>query len=156
MRVLFLCHTNMCRSPLAEGLLKTIFKNKQIDAVVDSAGFEAFHINEYPDSRAIKKAQENGIDISTKRVRLFNRDDFDKFDKIYVMDTNAYRNALYFARDEKDVSKIDYLMNVIRPGKNESVPDPFYRKLEACDETYDILRNACERIAQGIESQHLN
>lgn len=156
MKVLFLCHANMCRSPLAEGLLKHILKINNVDAQVDSAGFEAFHINESPDDRAVQKARANGIDISKKKVRLFTKDDFDRFDKIYVMDTLAYRNALYFARDEKDKMKVDYLMNVISPGKNESIPDPFYRVLSASDETYDLLQKACKKIADEITTQPLN
>jgi len=156
MNVLFLCNANMCRSPLAEGLLKHILKVRSIKAEVDSAGFEVFHINDSPDIRAILTGQEYGIDISSKKVRLFTVHDFDRFDKIYVMDTLAYRNAIEFARNEEDKRKIDYLMNLIKPGKNESVPDPFYRKLEACDETYNILRSACERIADGMSEEILN
>lgn len=156
MKVLFLCHANMCRSPLAEGLLKHILKLNNIDAQVDSAGFEAFHINESPDDRAIMKARAKGIDISKKKVRLFTKDDFDNFDKIYVMDTLAYRNALYFARNEEDKLKVDYLMNVIAPGKNESVPDPFYRTLSAGDETFELLQQACKKIADDMITQPMN
>lgn len=156
MKVLFLCHANMCRSPLAEGLLKHILKLNNIDAEVDSAGFEAYHINESPDDRAIQKAREKGIDISEKRVRLFTREDFDRFDRIYVMDTLAYRNALYFARGEEDKQKVDYLMNVVYPGKNESVPDPFYRNLSSTDETFELLHEACKKIAGELSSQLLN
>jgi protein-tyrosine phosphatase len=156
MKVLFLCHANMCRSPLAEGLLRHILKMNNISAEVDSAGFEAFHINESPDDRAIQKAREQGIDISSKRVRLFTKDDFDQFDKIYVMDTLSYRNALYFARNEEDKQKVDYLLNVITPGKNESVPDPFYRSLAASEETFELLHKACKKIADEMISQPLN
>jgi protein-tyrosine phosphatase len=156
MNVLFLCHANMCRSPLAEGLLKLILKSRNINATVDSAGFEAYHINESPDNRAIQKAKEKGIDITAKKVRLFTREDFDRFDKIYVMDTIAYRNAMYFVRNDQDKSKVDFLMNLIKPGKNESVPDPFYRDLEACDETYEILNDACLKIADNISKEYVN
>jgi protein-tyrosine phosphatase len=156
MKVLFLCHANMCRSPLAEGLLKHILKLNNIDAEVDSAGFEAFHINESPDDRAISRAKENGIDISKKKVRLFTQTDFDRFDKIYVMDTLAYRNALYFARDESDRAKVDYLMNVIKPGKNESIPHPFYGDHEAAEDTYILLQQACSKIAEQLSSRSLN
>lgn len=148
--ILFLCHTNMCLSPLAEGMLKSILAKKNIDANVDSAGFEVYHINESPDKRAIKKCKENGIDISLKRVRLFSKDDFDKFDKIYVMDTLSKRNALYFARNEGDKHKIDFLMNLIIPGKNESVTDCFFEKLEAGDETFIMLEQACSVIATTV------
>ncbi len=146
----------MCRSPLAEGLLKHILKLNNIDAVVDSAGFEAYHINESPDDRAVSKARERGIDISKKKVRLFTREDFDNFDKIYVMDTLAYRNALYFARDERDRMKVDYLMNVINPGMNESIPDPFFRNTTVTDETFELLQTACSRIAEEITNPQLN
>ena len=146
----------MCRSPLAEGLLKLILKKRNINAFVDSAWFESLHINESPDNRAIQKGLEHGIDITEKKVRLFSIVDFDRFDIIYVMDTLAYRNAMYFARDENDKNKVEFVMNLIRPGKNESVPDPFYRKLDACDETYEILNDACVRIANNISSEYVN
>lgn len=155
MNVLFLCHANMCRSPLAEGLLKLILKNRNIRAIVDSAGFEAYHINEPPDKRAIQKGLKHGIDITAKKVRLFTREDYDRFDKIYVMDTSAYRSAMYFARNDQDKEKVEFLMNLIKPGKNESVPDPFYHNLEACDETYEILNDACLRIADNIAEEYV-
>ena len=148
--VLFLCQTNLCLSPMAEGILKDILKKKNIEAVVDSAGFEVYHINEQPDKRAIKKGMEQGFDISVKKARLFSRDDLAKFDKIYVMDTLSNRNALYFAKTPEEKNKIVFLMNVIHPGKNESVPDCFYGKLESADETYKILDKACKLIAKEM------
>ncbi len=156
MKVLFLCYANMCRSPLAEGLLKLIFKDKNINGVVDSAGFEAYHINESPDDYVIKRAMAKGIDISTKRVRLFTQVDFDRFDKIYVMDTLAYRNAIEFARNEEDKAKVDFLMNVINPGKNEPIPNPHAQNMDAYDQTFDLLHRACERIADTITESQLN
>jgi len=141
----------MCLSPLAEGLLKSILAKKNIKANVDSAGFEVYHINESPDKRAVKKGRDHGIDIVDKKARLFSRDDFDKFDKIYVMDTLSNRNAIYFARNEQDKSKVDFLMNVISPGKNQSVPDCFYSKLDAGDETFKILEKACSLIARKMK-----
>jgi protein-tyrosine phosphatase len=146
----------MCRSPLAEGLLKLIFKNRKIDAFVDSAGFEAYYINESPEDQVIRKALDKGVDISTKRVRLFTQTDFDKFDKIYVMDTLAYRNAIEFARDDMDRMKVDFLMNVINPGKNEPIPNPHAQNAEAYDQTFELLHKACERIADTLKEQQLN
>lgn len=156
MKILFLCNANMCRSPLAEGLLKLIFKEKKIEGQVDSAGFEAYHINESPYIHTRREAQKNGIDISTKRVRLFNQSDFDHFDKIYVMDTFAYRNAIEFARGDADKAKVDFLMNVINPGKNEPVPVPHAQSEEAYEATYKLLQKACERIAETISKEQLN
>jgi protein-tyrosine phosphatase len=148
--ILFLCYANMCLSPLAEGVLNRILKEKNIQANIDSAGFEAYHINEPPDKRAVSKGFELGIDISDKRVRLFSREDLKKFDRIYVMDTLAYRNAIDFARSEEERNKIDFLMNVLHPGQNESVPDPFYARMEASNEAFRILEIACEKIAETI------
>lgn len=156
MKILFLCNANMCRSPLAEGLLKLIFKERNIDATVDSAGFEAYHINDSLDSKVIHHALDAGIDISTKRVRLFSRNDFDNFDKIYVMDNLSYRNAVYFARDEKDIAKVDFLMNVVRPGRNEAVPDPYRRQPDSWDKAISVLREACEKIADSMTTEQLN
>ncbi|MEZ5196064.1 MAG: low molecular weight protein-tyrosine-phosphatase [Bacteroidales bacterium] len=156
MKVLFLCHANMCRSPLAAGLLKLILKTRNIDAEVDSAGFEAYHINEPPDARAIAIGLGHGFDISGSRVRLFTPADFDQFDKIYVMDTLAYRNAIYFARNEGDIEKLEFLMNVLIPGKNESVPDPFFRNLDDSDKTFNILSQACTKIADSLVSKSVN
>jgi protein-tyrosine phosphatase len=156
MKILFLCNANMCRSPIAEGLLRLIFNKRKIDAIVDSAGFEALHINELPDERAVQTAFKHGIDISTKRMRLFSHNDFDMFDKIYVMDTLTYRNAMYFARSESDKKKVDFLMNVIDPGRNKPVPDPLYEDIEAGDKTYDILIKACNKIADQVAVGQLN
>jgi len=148
--VLFLCYANMCLSPLAEGLTNRILKEMNLNVRVDSAGFEAYHINEYPDKRAIRKGLELGIDISDKKVRLFSRKDLKNFDFIFVMDTHSYRMAMDFAKTDLERNKIDYLMNVIHPGQNESVPDPFYSKLEAGDETFRILETACRKIVQDL------
>jgi protein-tyrosine phosphatase len=143
----------MCQSPLAEGLLKQILQQRNLKAEVDSAGFEVYHINESPDKRAVKKGLEHGIDITNKKVRLFSSEDFNKFDKIYVMDTLAYRNAIDFARNKEDKKKVDFLMNLISEGKNESVPDPYYGKLEAGEESFNILQKACNKIADEIQKQ---
>lgn len=156
MKILFLCYANMCRSPLAEGLLKLILKKHNIEATVESAGFEVFHINEAPDAWAIKKAAEKGIDISANRVRMFKPDDFDLYDKIYVMDTLSYENALHFARTEEDMKKVDYVMNVMKPENNQSVPDPFHGSSDAADGTFEILQSVCEKIAESISKEQLN
>lgn len=150
MNILFVCNGNKCRSPLAAGILRQKLVHKKMSAIVDSAGFEAFYINESPDKRAIEKGLEHGIDISENQVRLFNTNDFDDYDKIYVMDLVAYRSAVYFARNDSDKTKLDYLMNIIKPDRNESVPDPFYRDLDACDTTFRILNDACEEIANKV------
>ena len=154
MKILFVCLANTCRSPLAAGILKKKLTERQLEAEVDSAGFEAYHINELPDERAIMAGYNHNIDISYHRAKLFTYDYYDIYDIIYVMDSVTYRNALYFARDNNDKDKVDFLMNVINPGKNAPVPDPFYRNLEACEETYKLLDEACEKIAEKIQLTH--
>jgi protein-tyrosine phosphatase len=156
MNVLFVCNSNMCRSPLAVGVLKKKLNERNLEAKVESAGFEAFYINEPPENRAVEEGLKHNIDISDNKVRLFSSEDFSKFDKIYVMDTLAYRNALYFANDDNDKSKVEFLLNLIKPGKNESVPDPFYRKLDACEETFSIMDTACDKIAEIIAKSRVN
>lgn len=148
--ILFLCYANTFLSPLAEGILNRIVKEKNMEAEIDSAGFEAYHINETPDHRAVKKARELGFDISGKKVRLFSRQDFKKFDHIYVMDTLAYRHALDFAKTDEERNKIDFLMNLLDPGLNKSVPDPLYSNLEAGEETIKILEKACYKISMSL------
>ena len=156
MNVLFVCNSNTCRSPLAVGVLRKKLNERNLEAKVESAGFEAFNINEPPENRAVEEAIKHGINISDNKARLFSSEDFGKFDKIYVMDTLAYRNALYFAKNDKDKGKLEFLLNLVKPGRNESVPDPFYRKLEACEETFHIMDTACDKIAEIIAKSRVN
>lgn len=152
MNILFVCLGNICRSPIAHGLMQRKYEEKKIDGIVDSAGFESFHINDPPDPRVIKIAGENGLDLSRKRARLFSSEDFDKFDRIYVMDLKNYRDVMYFARNEKDKAKVDFIMNMLEPGKNKAVPDPYYRSIGACAEVYEILDKATDKILDEILS----
>jgi protein-tyrosine phosphatase len=132
MNILFVCLGDVCRSPLAEGLLKKKFKENNIDGLVDSAGFESFTINEPPDKRVVETAEKPGIELKG-RSRIFVKDDFDKFDKIYVMDTKNFRDVKDLARSKQDLEKIDYLLNVLHPGKNETVPDPYLQGEYDCN-----------------------
>ena len=99
-KILMICLGNICRSPLAEGILKS--KVNHLDIEVDSAGTAAYHLGEHPDIRSIEIAKKYGIDLSNQRARQFSINDFDKFDKIYAMDTSNYANIIALARDESD------------------------------------------------------
>ena len=99
------CLGNICRSPLAEGILK--HKTKNLDVVVDSAGTASYHVGSLPDSRSIEIANKNGIDLTDQRARQFSEKDFDDFDKIYAMDTNNYSNIISLARNQSDRDKVD-------------------------------------------------
>jgi len=151
MKILFVCLGNICRSPLAEGILKSKLKKKGIQAEIDSAGFESYHINEPPDIRALKIAEKHGIDITEKKCRLFVADDFDNFDVIYVMDTSNHRDVQYFSRTDEDMDKVKYLLSVI-DGKNKSVPDPYYGGESGFENIFTIIEEACEKIAKMLDN----
>ncbi len=148
MNVLFVCLGNICRSPMAEGILKKMYADKAIAGKVESAGFESYHINEPPDPKAITAAAKKSIDISNCKSRLFKADDFDNFDRIYVMDTQNMGDVRDAARNESDMDKVDYLMNVLYPGLNKTVPNPYHSGTEDCDKVFDLLYQACEKIVE--------
>lgn len=145
MNVLFICMGNICRSPLAEALLKKKYSENNISGEVSSAGFESFFINEPPDSRAREIAEKHGLNLSG-RARIFLKSDFDRFDKIFVMDTQNYRDVLDLARSEQDKRKIDYMLNVLEPGRNKTMPDPFRNGLKDMDSVYFLIDKATDKI----------
>ncbi len=151
MKILFVCLGNICRSPLAEGILKSKLKKRGIQSKVESAGFESYHINEPPDPRALKIAEKHGIDITENKCRLFVADDFDNFDVIYVMDTSNYRDVQYFSRNDDDMDKVKYLLSVIS-GKNKSVPDPYYGGESGFENIFNLLEEACDKIAETLDN----
>jgi protein-tyrosine phosphatase len=145
MNVLFICNGNICRSPIAEALLRKKFKAKNLDGEVSSAGFESYNINEPPDPLAMELSDKFDFELDHK-ARLFLKDDFNKFDKIYVMDTGSYRNVKYLAGNENDLKKIDYLMNVVEPGKNKTIPNPFLSGKMEMIAIYNLLDKATDKI----------
>ncbi|MDP2423047.1 MAG: low molecular weight phosphotyrosine protein phosphatase, partial [Bacteroidales bacterium] len=118
--------------------------------MVESAGFEPYHVGERPDRRAITVARKNGVDISGHHARLFSVDDFDNFDMIYVMDQRNYRDVTFVARDENDKNKIDYILNLIHKFKNQTVPDPYYGNESDFELTYQLLESACDKIVAKL------
>ena len=138
------CLGNICRSPLAEGILK--HKTKNLDVVVDSAGTASYHVGSLPDSRSIEIANKNGIDLTDQRARQFSEKDFDDFDKIYAMDTNNYSNIISLARNQSDRDKVDVILNELTPKSYDSVPDPYYGAGDGFQIVYDMLDNACDAI----------
>lgn len=112
--------------------------------MVDSCGFESFHVGDQPDSRALAVSKKRGIDISGHRARLFCDRDFEEFDMIFVMDSTHYKNVMRRSKDPKDQLKVDYFLNVLDPGLNLDVPDPWYHDLNAFEKVYMQLDEACE------------
>lgn len=144
------CLGNICRSPLAEGIMQQNINLYGIKAEVDSAGFEPFHTGDSPDERAIKVAHNNGIDISGYRARLFQTADFDLFDRIYVMDDNNYTDVMRKARNDSDRRKVDFILNELYPGSNDIVPDPYYGRFSDFEEVFDLLDQSIEIIAKKL------
>lgn len=149
-KVLMVCLGNICRSPLAEGLLK--HKTDSQLVIVDSAGTGGYHIGNPPDPRSIDVAQKYGINISTQRCRKFSVIDFDAFDLIYVMDKSNYANVIAKSRSEKDTSKVALLLSEIDVAISE-VPDPYYDALDGFEQVYHLIAKACDAIANKLEEK---
>jgi low molecular weight protein-tyrosine phosphatase len=147
-RILMVCLGNICRSPLAEGILKS--KNFNFKTFIDSAGTGAYHISEKPDKRSIAIAKENGIDITDQRARKFLHEDFDEFDFIYVMDNSNYADVIALARDDNDKSKVKLILNEVFPNENSDVPDPYYGGDLGFKNVYNMLDNACDVIVKKL------
>lgn len=142
------CLGNICRSPLAEGILKS--KLFRADVIIDSAGTGAYHIAEKPDNRSIAIAKINGIDITDQRARKFLVEDFDEFDIIYVMDQENYRDVVSLARNSNDVTKVEMILNEVFPNENLDVPDPYTGGDYGFKNVYKMLDEACDIIAKKI------
>lgn len=150
MKILMVCMGNICRSPLAEGIMKSKLKQYGIDGVVDSAGTISTHIGEAPDHRSCEIAMENGIDITDQRARLFQISDFDAFDRIFVMDKKNYSNIIKIAETQEQRQKVEMIMNRLEPGSNIGVPDPFYGNRAEFEKVFQMLDATCEAIAKSI------
>ncbi len=144
------CLGNICRSPLAEGILKS--KLFRANVIIESAGTGAYHINERPDVRSINIAKINGIDISGQRARKFSLKDFDEFDLIYVMDSSNYRDVIKMAKNEEDRKKVKMILNEVFPNENLDVPDPYVGGDFGFKSVYNMLDEACDIIAKKINS----
>ncbi|MEM7104067.1 MAG: low molecular weight protein-tyrosine-phosphatase [Bacteroidota bacterium] len=151
MKILMVCLGNICRSPLAEGIMQKMINDHNLPWEVDSAGTGAWHIGESPDPRSQKVAMQNGLDISHQRARQFHAGDFDTFDYIIVMDSSNYRNVSQLARNEADMEKVELIMNFVQPGYNQAVPDPYYAQ-DGFGEVYEMLIEACDAFIKTVTS----
>ncbi len=143
------CLGNICRSPLAEGILRSKIPDGTI--VVDSAGTAGYHIGESPDPRSVDIARKNNIDISHQKCRKFLVSDFDDFDRIYVMDNSNYQHVVNLARNLQDKKKVDLILNLIYPGEDMDVPDPYYGGAQGFRDVFNMLDRACDVLVNELK-----
>ncbi|SMO52248.1 low molecular weight protein-tyrosine-phosphatase [Solitalea koreensis] len=144
MKILMVCLGNICRSPMAEGIMRDLVKKSNLDWQVDSCGTGSWHIGEPPHKVAQLTAKKFGTDISDLRARQFHPGDFDAFDKILVMDQSNYADVMVQARSEKDREKVDLILNLTLPGRNCEVADPWFDNT-MFDAVYKQLEQACQQ-----------
>ena len=152
MKILFVCLGNICRSPLAEGIMRAKILKYNLNIEVDSAGTGAWHAGEHPDKRAIAIAGKYGVDISQLRASKFCVEDFDRFDKIYVMDLQNKRDVLNLTSQNAASQKVELILNIPYPTTNAEVPDPWFGGNEDFDEVFRLLDYACERLVEILKN----
>ena len=147
-KILMVCLGNICRSPLAEGIMRAKLSK---DFIVDSAGTGCWHAGELPDKRSISTAKNRGLDITSQRARQFKISDFDTFDYIYVMDNSNYKDVMALAPNDEAKSKVKLILNELFPNENVDVPDPYYGGQDGFENVFDMLNEACDVIAGKLK-----
>jgi len=148
MKILMVCLGNICRSPLAEGILQHKADMAGLKWKVDSAGTANYHVGEPPHKLSQKVARVNGINISQQCCRQFKKDDMLAFDKIYVMDSENYIDVRRISGELWDEEKTDLLLNELYPGKNMGVPDPWYGNEDGYHKVFKLISDACDMIIE--------
>ena len=147
------CLGNICRSPLAEGILQQKAWNAGLKWSVESAGTNSYHTGEPPHPLSQKVAKLNGIDICSQRARRFEAADFERFDKIYAMAEDVIDDMKRIAKGKFDASKVELLLNELYPGKNMDVPDPWYGPEPGYHSVYKLIDEACDAIVKKYSNQ---
>ncbi|WP_055436490.1 low molecular weight protein-tyrosine-phosphatase [Lacinutrix algicola] len=150
-RILMVCLGNICRSPLAHGILDSKLNTEHFE--VDSAGTSNYHIGSLPDKRSIAVARKNNLDITNQRGRQFIIEDFETYDYIYVMDKSNFENVIKMARNVEDIAKVKLILNESHPDKNLEVPDPYYGGDSGFDDVFNMLDKACTIITQRLKDK---
>ena len=153
MKILMVCLGNICRSPLADGLLRHKVQRDGISATVDSAGTANYHTGGPPDERMTETAMNNGIDLSSLRARQFGVSDFDSFDLIYVMDHSNNHNVTRLARNQDDINKVRLILDELgHTNTIQEVPDPYYGGQAGFDHVFDLLDRATDVILEKLKN----
>ena len=153
-RVLVVCLGNICRSPLAEGILRAKLKDKSVDSLVDSAGTSHWHVGEKPDKRSIEVAAKNNIDISFQRARSFSAADFETFDLIFAMDQDNYTDIISLAKSDEERKKVHVFLNYAGLG-NKPVPDPYYGGETGFEKVFKMLDEASDSVTDRIIKEYI-
>jgi len=148
-KILMVCLGNICRSPLAEGILASKLPKDKFK--IDSAGTGSWHIGQSPDERSIAVAKKNKIDISKQKGRQFNTSDFDVFDYIYVMDNSNFKDITKLAKTSEQRKKVKLILNELFPNENVDVPDPYFGLQDGFENVYKMLDEACNLIAAKLQ-----
>lgn len=143
MNILMVCLGNICRSPLAQGILEEKIRAHDLDWQVDSAGTGSWHAGEQPDSRSVAVARKYGINITGQRARQIEPADFERFDLIFTMDESNYKNVLNLAPNEEAKEKVRMMMQELQPEERVSVPDPYWND-DGFEQVYQMLSEACD------------
>jgi protein-tyrosine phosphatase len=152
MKVLMVCLGNICRSPIADGLLAKKVSEQGLNVEVDSAGTGDYHVGEAPDERMRKTAKRLGTPIDHLRARQFKVADYDEFDLIYVMDKSNYDNVVKLARNEEDKAKVKMILNEIKPNSDMEVPDPYWSGEQGFIDVYNMLDEATDIIVNKLKN----
>ena len=148
MKILMVCLGNICRSPLAEGVLKQKAKEAGLNWEIESAGTNGYHVGEAPHHLSQKVARLNGIDICQQKARRFVKEDFDRYDKIYAMADDVLDDMKRIAKDKFDAAKVDLFLNELYPGENRDVPDPWYGTEPGYHEVYELIAATADKMVQ--------
>lgn len=151
--ILMVCLGNICRSPLAEGILQAKLEKTELSVTVDSAGTANYHVGQSPDPRSESSGAKHGIDISNLRGRQFVVSDFDTFDRIFVMDKSNYANVVSLARSSDDKNKVDLLLNLSNPDSFDEVPDPYFGGEQGFENVYQMMNSACDVLIEQLQNE---
>lgn len=152
MNLLFVCLGNICRSPIADGVMRKLAKEANLNWVIDSAGTSNYHIGESPDIRAQHIAKKYNVDLSTLRARQFSVSDFDEFDYIFAMDSQNYQDIIKHARNENDTLKVELFLNRLEPGKNKGITDPWFNDV-LFEPVFLEIEQTCKLILKDMSTE---
>ncbi|MFN3938940.1 MAG: low molecular weight protein-tyrosine-phosphatase [Chitinophagales bacterium] len=154
MKILMVCLGNICRSPIAEGIMRYKIQEQKLNWEVSSCGTSNWHAGEAPHAGACRIMQKKKMDISHQRAKTFHYSFFEHYDLIYTMDASNYRDVIALAENAEERQKVDMIMNTVEPGRNIPVPDPYYDE-RIYPVVFEMLEKACSKIIETYKSQEI-